>query len=135
TGALPIVVVDLEQKAAIRRPEGAVMNTGWTAGVGVGAVGFELRPFSLIPHGEVSRQQENLLPIVMHEGRGGPRARRKPQQSGPIAGLRVLVEHAGEDFLLDSGRIAGRPSPTDPKVNGMEFEMLLVDRHDAPSSR
>jgi hypothetical protein len=98
--------VDLEQEATVRRPEWAVINAGRTAGVGAGAIGPKSQPLPLIPHDEVSRQQEHLLPVVVHKRKSGVGAGLKPQQSRPIADLGILVERAREDLLLNAGRIA-----------------------------
>src|SRR5262249_61699852 len=103
------------QTAAGLRLERPVEYAGRPHRVGVT---FELlTAFALlvVPHNEVARHQEHLLPIFVYERLGRVSAGGEPQQARAVAALVLLVELAGDDFFLYAPRVAwpGVPAPAE----------------------
>src|SRR3954464_9405650 len=70
----------------------------------------------------------------MNEWLGRVDPGRKAQQARTRAALVGLVQRAGQDLLLDAGRVPGGRFPAAGHVHGMEFLVFLVDAHFRPSS-
>ena len=84
---------------------------------------------------EVSRDQEHLFPIIVHERLGGEDPGRDAQQPRAAAAFVFLVERPREDLLPDSRRIAGGNLPPAFQIQRVEFVMSLVHGHgDLPNS-
>src|SRR6266545_1117936 len=130
-----VVIMHLEQHAAGFGLERAVMDPGRPAGVGRRLEGLAAPALRIVADDEIAGQEINLLPVVVHERRGGVFAGRKPQQPRPAPHFARLVEIARQDLLLDAGRIAGRTRPAFVHVDLVEFQVRLVHRHAAITSR
>src|SRR5579859_1966465 len=126
--------MDLVEEAAAFRLEGAVRGAGRAAGIGAGGKALAAAALGVVADRQVARDEIDLFPIIVHEGRGREDAGLEPQEPGPAAAAPRLVEGAGENFLRDAGRIAGRRLPAPLHVHGVEFEMRLVDGHGGISS-
>jgi hypothetical protein len=121
--------VELIEQAAAIRLERPVINARRPAGIGRGVERFAALSLRVVADDEVAGDQIDLLPMVMHERRGGVDAGLEAQQSGAAAHLTVLVEVAREDFLLDARGIAGRRGPASLHVHAGKLKMRLVHRH------
>src|SRR5262245_27818958 len=125
-----IVVMNLEQHAAAGRFERTVMDARWSARIGRRLETLTALALRIIADDQVAGEQINLLPMVVHERRRGVDAGREAQQPRAAAHLARLVEIAGENLLLDAGRIARRRDPALRHVDRKKFQMRLVHRHD-----
>src|SRR4051794_11235841 len=115
--------MDLEQRAAAVRLERAVRRAGRPTRVGAGRKILAALALRIVAHGEVAVQQVDLFPIFVDEGIGGVDPRLEAQQARAAARPGFLVEAAGQDLLLDAGRIAGRRLPA---AAGVDLVELLV---------
>src|SRR5437763_15108719 len=123
------VIMDLEQQTAMVRFERAMRRAGWPARIGALGKTFAAISRGVAADGQVAVDQIDLLPIIVNKRRRREHARREAQQPRAAAGPAALIEPAGEDLLLDAGRIARRRAPAGAHIDGMEFEMRLVDGH------
>src|SRR5262249_41133053 len=89
----------------------------------------------IVADDQVAGQEIDLLPVIVHEGRDGVDAWREAQEPRAASHLARLVEVAGENLLLDAGRVAGRCDPAVSYVDGMKFQVRLVHRHAALPDR
>src|SRR5215475_15609744 len=83
-GALVVVVERIQQAAAVRL-ERPVVNARRPAGIGRGVEPFATLSLRVVADDEVARDQIDLLPMVVHERRGGVDARIEAQQPGAAA--------------------------------------------------
>src|ERR1700730_6648104 len=121
--------MNLEQQAPALRLERSVLDAGRTAGVGRRFEWLAALALGVIADGEVARDEIDLFPMIVHEGRGGIDAGLEAQQPGATAHLSPLVEIARQDLLHDAGRIARGRRPARAHVKAMEFQVRLVHRH------
>src|SRR5437879_4169927 len=121
--------MDLVEKTAADRFEWAVHGAGRPAGIGAGREILAAMALGIIADREVSLDQVDLLPILVDKRLCREHPRRKAQQAGAAPVPPPLVEGAGQDLLLDAGRIARWGRPTGTHVEAVEFEMGLVDGH------
>src|SRR5579871_3386562 len=105
------------------------MNAGRTASVSRRAERLAALALRVVADGKIALEEPHLLPMVMHERRGGEGAGLKAQEPRAASHLAPLVEVAGEDLLLDRRRIAFEIVPARIHIDFMEFEMRLVHRH------
>src|SRR5258708_27759667 len=102
-----IVIMDFEQQAALLGFERPVMNAGRAARIGRAEEGLAALALRVAADDEIAGEKINLLPMIVHKGRGGVAARIKAQQPRAAAHLLSLVDVARQDFLLDARRIVG----------------------------
>ncbi len=121
--------MDLVEHAAVLRLERAVNGAGRAASIGRGRERFAAFALLVIADGEIAGQEIDLLPVVVHERRGGVDARVEAQQPRAATHLLFLVEVAREDLLLDARGVAGGRGPARIHVDAGEFEMRFVHRH------
>src|SRR5579862_2104695 len=127
-----IVVMHLQQDAALVGAEGSVRRAGRTAGIGPGRERLPAFALRVIADGQIAGDEEHLFPIIVYEGRRGVDARLELQEPRAAAAAMALVEPAGNDLLLDAGRIAFERLPAALQIERVELVMRFVDRHDAP---
>jgi hypothetical protein len=82
-------------------------------------------PLVVIAEDQVALNEEYFLPVVVHEGHGGERARLEPEQTRAAASLGSFVQVGCENLLRESGRVAGRYFPAVLHVDADEFEVLF----------
>src|SRR5215510_11910615 len=124
-----VVVVELIEQAAAVRLERPVVNARRPAGLGRGVECSAALSLRVVADDEVARDQIDLLPMVVHERRGGVDAGIEAQQAGTATHLAALVEVARENFLLDPRGVAGRRGPAALHVHAGKFKMRFVHRH------
>src|SRR5215475_350716 len=93
-----VVVVELIEQAAAIRLEWPVINARRPAGIGRGGERFAALSLRVVADDEVARDQIDLLPMVVHERRGGVDAGIEAQQPCAAAHLAAFVEVARENF-------------------------------------
>src|SRR5262245_7080830 len=119
------VVVEFEQQASCLGPEGSMEDTRWTAGIGVRRELLATRSVSIGADDQISGDQKDLFPIVVHEGRHGADAGPEAQEAGAAAALVCFIERASQNLLLDALGIARRPMPFGPfHVDRVEFPVF-----------
>src|ERR1043165_1876817 len=123
-----VEIMDLEQRAAAVRLERPVRRAGRPARIGAGREILAALALRIVADGEVAVQQIDLFPVFVDERVGGVDPRLEAEQARAAAGPRFLVEAAGQDLLLDAGRIAGRRLPAAAGVDLVELLVLLADR-------
>src|SRR5882757_5007963 len=110
-----------------------MIGARWPGSVGIWSVRRPAFTSLVVADGEIPRDEVNFLPVFVHEWLGGVDAGRKAEQTRARAALVVFVERPRQDFLLDTGRIAGWRFPAGGHVDGVEFLMFLVDAHESVS--
>src|SRR3984885_16211017 len=78
-------------------------------------------PVGIVADGQVALDQEDFLPVLVHEWRRRVGAGIEVQEARPASTLVFLVERARENLLLDTGRITGGNFPSGIHVERMEF--------------
>src|SRR5712671_1361539 len=121
--------MDLVEETAAVRPEGPMDRARRPAGIGAVREILATPALGIVAHRQVTLDQINLFPILMDERFRREYAGRKAQEAGAASASPLLVERAGQNLLLDAGRIAGRRRPPGAHVDAVEFEMGLVDGH------
>src|SRR5262245_13332496 len=106
-----VVIMNLVQQAAAVGFERPVMDAGRPARIGRRLDALATLAVLVVADDEVAGDQVDLLPMVVHERCGGVGPRLEPQQPRAASHLAGLVEVAGQDLLLDAGRIARRRRP------------------------
>src|SRR5277367_4398380 len=101
----------------------------WTDGVGVGLERRAALPARVVADGEVAGDEVDLFPVFVDEGLLGVDAGLEAEEPRAAAALRLLVESAGEDLLLDAGGITRQRLPPRAHVDGVELVMGLGDGH------
>src|SRR3569623_1926060 len=89
-----VVVVDLVQHAAFVGPERAVIGTRRPARIGRRLERLTAFALVVVADDEIALEQVNLLPVIVHERRGGVDAGLETQQPRSAAHLVLLVEIA-----------------------------------------
>ena len=119
------------QAEGSRRPdsERPVIDAGRAHRVGVARKFLPAAAVLIIADDQVARHQKDLLPIVVNERLGRIGAGREAQQPGTVAALGLLVEHAGDDLLLDTWRIAWQRLPAGAHVEGVKLPVTFVEPH------
>src|SRR5438876_926089 len=130
---LRCVIVQFVQEATGRRFEWTVINTGRPTRVGRRRERLSAVPGSVVADDKVARNQVDLLPVIVHEGRGRPSARQEAEQPRPAAGLPFFVEIAGENLLLNVGRVTWRTCPSGIEIEAMKLEMRFSVHGRLPS--
>src|SRR5580704_798398 len=100
-----------------------------TAGIGIGFEGFPALALLVISDRQIAGEQEDFLPVLMDKGRSRIDARCETQQAGAAAALVGFIQRAGQNFLLDAGRVTRGRFPATGHVEGFEFVVSLVYRH------
>src|SRR5690242_2764786 len=103
-----------------------MIGARWPGSIGIRSVRRAAFTLFVIADREVPGDEVNFLPVFVHERLGGVDAGRKAEQARTRSALVVFVERPGQDFLLDTGRIAGWRFPAGGHVDGVEFLMFLV---------
>src|SRR5260370_26001321 len=124
-----VVIVDLVEQAGALGFERSGIDARRAAGIGRRVEGLTALALLIVADDEVARDQIDLLPVIMHEGRSGVDAGIEAQQPRAASHFAALVEIARENFLLDPRGIAGRRGPAGAHVHASKFEMRLVHRH------
>src|SRR5437763_7082513 len=119
--------MNLEEETTAVRFKRAVHGAGWATGIGARREILAAPALGVVADRQVALDQIHLFPILVHEGFGRVDSGLKAQQPRAAAALLRFVERAGEDLLLDAGRIAGRRLPAAAHVEAVEFEMRFVD--------
>src|SRR6266851_1211804 len=130
-----VVIVDLVEHAAFLGLEGAVMDAGRTARIGRRLERLAALALRVVADDQIAGDEIDLLPVIVHEGRGGVGAGLELQEPRAAAHLLRLVEIARQDLLRDAGRIAGRRVPAVLHVDAGELDVRLVHRHVCFSNR
>src|SRR5258706_2546459 len=112
-----VEIVDFEQRAAGVRLERAVHRAGRAAGIGAGREILAALALRIVADRQIAVHQIDLLPIFVDEGLGGVGAGLEPEQARAAAAAMLLVQAAGQDLLLDAGRVAGRRLPAGAGVD------------------
>src|SRR6476469_6369080 len=94
-----IVVVDLQQHAAVRRLEWPVIDARRTAGITMLRIGNAVVAVLVAAYNEVAGNDVDLFPIFVNEGPGREDSRGKAQQARARAGLVHLIQVTGEDLM------------------------------------
>src|SRR5262249_41115096 len=115
-----IVVVDLVQQAALRGLERTVIDARRPACVARRLDEFDAPALRVIADDEITGHKVHLLPVIVHEGRGGVGAGREAQEPRAASHLARFVEVTGENLLLDAGRIARGRHPARVHVDALE---------------
>src|ERR1700730_11210351 len=121
--------MDLVEETDAVRPEGPMDRARRPAGIGAVREILAAPALGIVAHRQVTLDQINLFPILMDERFRREHAGRKAQEAGAASASPVLVESAGQNLLLDAGRVAGRRRPPGTHVDAAEFEMGLIDGH------
>src|SRR5262245_46803985 len=124
-----VVIVNLIEEAAALRLERAVVDARRPAGIGGRVERFAAFALLIVADDEIAGDQIDLLPMVVHERRGGEDTGLDAQETGAAAHFARLVEVACQNFLLDPRGIAGRRGPATVHVHAGKLEMRLVHRH------
>src|SRR5690606_26577923 len=109
--------------------ERAMISAGRTAGISVGFERLATFAILVIADRQVTGEQEDFFPVIMHERLGREHTRLKAQQAGTGAALVFLIQRAGEDLLLDAGRVARGNLPSILHIERVKLVVLLVYRH------
>src|SRR5215469_6867837 len=125
------VVMGLVKEAAAVRFERAVHSTRGPTGVRARWEVLAAAALCVVANGQVALDQIDLLPVFVNKGLGREHAGGKAQEASAAAAAPLFVEGAGQDLLLDAGRVAGRGRPPGTHVDAVKFEMRLVDGHEA----
>src|SRR3972149_2180705 len=88
-----IEIMNFVEQTSPFAAEGSMGRARRPAGIGH-------RAESLPPHGHVSRDLEDFLPIFMHKGLGGKSPRLKAEQAGPGPSLRFFIQMTRDNLLL-----------------------------------
>jgi hypothetical protein len=94
-----------KQKAAGVRTERPVHCAGRPAGIGEGCKPLAALAVRIGANCEIPAHEKHLFPVLVHERLRRVGTGDETQESRPTAALVPLVERAGEDLLLDAGRI------------------------------
>src|SRR5262249_57487945 len=86
-----VVVVELVEQAAAIRLERPVINARRATGIGRGVERFAALSLRVVADDEVARDQIDLLPMVVHERRGGVNAWIEAQHPGAPAHPAALL--------------------------------------------
>src|SRR6185295_1266006 len=97
--------------------------------VGMGSEFLAAVTVRIAADNQLARHEVDLFPVFVHEGHRGVDARMEAQVARAKSGSLLLAERAGEDLLLDAGRVARRHFPAPIQVDGVELLVFLVDRH------
>src|SRR5262249_54884658 len=97
-----VVVMYFEQQATALGFERAMWRAWWPARIGVGTEADATVAVLIVTDDQIARQQIDLLPVFVHERLHRVHAGREAQMAGSMTALRLLVEEAREDLLLDS---------------------------------
>src|SRR5262245_46155544 len=124
-----VVIVNFVEEAAAIGLEWTMVDAGRAAGIGRSVEWFAALALGIVADDEVARHQVDLLPVVVHEWRGGVDAGIEAQQPRAASHLAGLVEVARQNLLLDARRVAGGRRPAGIHVDASEFEVRLVHRH------
>src|SRR5690348_9282352 len=120
-----LVVMDLVEDAAALGGERTVLHARRPAGVGRRVALLAATPLGIVADDQVALRDVDLLPVIVHEGLGGKRARLDLQQPRAATALAYLVEIARQDLLVEARRVARRPLPAALQIDLHELEMLL----------
>ena len=106
-----IEIVDFEKHAAVLRLEGAVIGPRRPRGIGIRREFRSAFTSLVVADRQIARDEIDLFPVIVDERLGRVDAGRETKQPRTRAALVVLIETAGQDFLLYARRIAGRSFP------------------------
>src|SRR2546423_15318163 len=105
------------------------------AGIGRRVERFAAFSLRIVADDQVAGNEVDLLPMIVHERRGGEGAGLEAEQSGAASHLARFVEVTGENFLLDTCGIAGRRRPAGVHVDAGKFKMrLFLSEVSAPAN-
>src|SRR6266571_2693680 len=131
-----IVVMQLEQQAALVRLERPVQRARRAACIGVRTEPGAALAFLVVAHDQIARNEVDLFPVVMHEGFRGMDARREAQVASAKTALVFFVKKSCEHLLLDSRRVAGQVFPALVEVHFVELLVFFLNRHErSPNPR
>src|SRR5215475_1135667 len=105
------VIVRFQEQASGLRLEWSMIDPGRANGVGVVAKLLAALSVRIVADDQIAGEQKNLFPVIVHERCSRERAGVDAQQARAVAAFVVFVECAGDDFLFEAWRIAGRNQP------------------------
>src|SRR6202030_986273 len=98
------------------------------AGVGVWREGFASVAGRVVADDQITRNQVDLLPIVVDKGRSGVNTGSKARMARAKAALVLLIQKACKYLLLNSFWIPRRCMPAGAQVDGMKLLVFFLDR-------
>src|SRR6185503_6794869 len=119
------VVVDLVEDASALGGERAVVHARRPAGIGRRDALLAAAALRVVADDQVAVHDVHLFPVIVHERLGRERARLDLQQPRAAALLRLLVQVARQDLLVEAQWIALRPLPAGVEVDLHELQMRL----------
>src|ERR1035437_6225094 len=126
---LRVVVMLLQQQASGLGLERTMGDTRGSHAIGAGIERLTAVPVLVISDDQIARDNEHLFPIIVDERLRTVGPRQKTQKTGVTAAPLGGIEFAGQDLLLNAGRIAGRRFPSFGHIDLIEFTVFLIHGH------